>query len=149
MAESLESYYPLEIQRNDGGALRILWNDGRACFYAYSNLRRVCPCATCGDLRTQQQEAAKNPFQTVTTVTTEDVQPVHLSTVGHYALGIEWDDGHRTGIYPLGHAAGAVRGRLERLLAHQPRPANTGHQFLALIGGAVLEEHHPGVRTRP
>ena len=100
MAESLDSYYPLEIQRNDGGALRILWNDGRACFYEYSNLRRVCPCATCGELRTQQQEAAKNPFQTVTTVTTEDVQPVHLSTVGHYALGIEWDDGHRTGIYP-------------------------------------------------
>lgn len=100
MAESLDSYYPLEIQRNDGGAMRILWNDGRACFYEYSNLRRVCPCATCGELRTQQDEAAKNPFQTVTTVTTQDVQPVRLSTVGHYALGIEWDDGHNTGIYP-------------------------------------------------
>ena len=38
-------------------------------------------------------------FLVVTTVTTPDVYPVHLSAVGNYALSIEWSDGHRTGIY--------------------------------------------------
>lgn len=92
--------YPVEIQRNDQGMMRILWNDGRECRYAYSALRKACPCATCRDLRARQHTAATNPFQTLTTVTTADVQPVHLSPVGNYALTIEWDDGHRTGIYP-------------------------------------------------
>jgi DUF971 family protein len=36
----------------------------------------------------------------VTTVTTSDVYPTHISAVGNYALNIEWSDGHRTGIYP-------------------------------------------------
>ena len=100
MAAAQEVYYPVEIQRNDGGVMRILWNDGRECRYAYSDLRKACPCATCRELRAQQQQTATNPFQVVTSVTTQQVQPVRLQAVGNYALNIEWDDGHHTGIYP-------------------------------------------------
>jgi DUF971 family protein len=89
--------YPVEIQRNDQGAMRILWNDGRQCRYSYASLRQACPCATCRETRVQKQ---RNPFQIITSTTTEDVEPTHLSPVGHYALNIEWSDGHRTGIYP-------------------------------------------------
>ena len=100
MADTRETFYPVEIQRDYQGMMRVLWDDGHACLYPYSQLRKVCPCATCRELRTQQQQAPANPFQVVTTVTTPDVYPVHLSAVGNYALSIEWSDGHRTGIYP-------------------------------------------------
>ena len=92
-----ETCYPIEIQRNDNGCMRILWEDGHESRYVYSDLRKVCPCATCREQRAQRQQ---NPFQVITTVTTTAVEPVHLSTVGNYALNIEWSDGHRTGIYP-------------------------------------------------
>ena len=92
-----ESYYPVEIQRNDQGMMRIVWDDGHASRYAYPDLRQACPCATCREERAQQQQ---NPFQLLTTVTTRAVEPVHLSAVGNYALNIEWSDGHHTGIYP-------------------------------------------------
>jgi DUF971 family protein len=92
-----DTAYPVEIQRNDQGTLRILWEGGHESRYAYTDLRQACPCATCREVRAQQQ---RNPFQVITTVTTHEVEPVHLSTVGNYALNIEWSDGHRTGIYP-------------------------------------------------
>jgi DUF971 family protein len=109
-----ESYYPVEIQRNDQGTLRILWDDGHESRYAYAELRRACPCATCREQRAQRQQ---NPFQVLTTVTTREVEPTHLSTVGNYALNIEWSDGHRTGIYPW-----------DMLRALCPCPQCTGQQ---------------------
>jgi DUF971 family protein len=102
MAEAHEPFYPLEIQRNDQGVMRVLWNDAHECRYPYDLLRKMCPCATCRELRAQQHQAPANPFQVVTTVTTPDVHPVRLSAVGNYALNIEWSDGHHTGIYPWG-----------------------------------------------
>ncbi len=76
--------------------MRILWDDGHESRYAYPDLREACPCATCREQRAVQQ---RNPFQIVAGTTTE-VEPAHLSTVGNYALNIEWNDGHRSGIYP-------------------------------------------------
>jgi DUF971 family protein len=77
--------------------MRILWNDGQEFRYSYPELRQACPCATCREVRIQGQQ---NPFNILTTTTTEAVEPTHLSTVGNYALNIEWSDGHNTGIYP-------------------------------------------------
>lgn len=93
----MASHNPVEIQRNDQGALRILWDDGHESRYAYADLRQACPCATCREERARKQ---LNPFNIVSGPTTQQVEPSHLSTVGHYALNIEWSDGHRTGIYP-------------------------------------------------
>jgi DUF971 family protein len=100
MADPQESFYPVEVQRDDQGMMRILWDDGHECRYPYAHLRKACPCATCRDLRAQQQRAPANPFQVLNTVTTQEISPLHLSAVGNYALNIEWSDGHRTGIYP-------------------------------------------------
>lgn len=100
MADPHESFYPVEIQRDDQGMMRILWNDGHECRYPYAPLRKACPCATCRDLRAQQQRTPANPFQVLNTVTTQEISPLYLSAVGNYALSIEWSDGHRTGIYP-------------------------------------------------
>ncbi len=79
--------------------MRILWDDGHECRYSYAELRQACPCATCREPPAQQQQ---DPFQILTTAPTKALEPTHLSTVGNYALNIEWSDGHRTGIYPWG-----------------------------------------------
>ncbi len=100
MADARKTFSPVEIQRDHQGQMRILWDDGHACLYPYAQLRKICPCATCRELRMPQHQAPANPFQVVTTVTTEKVHPVHLSAVGNYALHIDWSDGHHTGIYP-------------------------------------------------
>jgi DUF971 family protein len=97
MTDTRELPNPVEIQRNDQGVMRVLWSDGHESRYAYPDLRRACPCATCREQRAMQQQ---NPFQIVTSVTTQEVEPTHLSAVGNYALNIEWSDGHHTGIYP-------------------------------------------------
>ena len=97
MANAQELPYPVEIQRNDQGAMRVLWGDGHESRYAYADLRRACPCATCREQRAQRQQ---NPFQILSTATPHGVEPVQLNAVGSYALNIEWSDGHHTGIYP-------------------------------------------------
>ena len=109
MADARETFYPVEIQRDYQGKMRVLWDDGHECLYPYNQLRKVCPCATCRELRGQQQQAPANPFQVVTTVTTQDVHPVLLSAVGNYALHIEWSDGHRRGFIPGTCCALSVR----------------------------------------
>ncbi|MGQ4810073.1 hypothetical protein NKDENANG_03519 [Candidatus Entotheonellaceae bacterium PAL068K] len=77
--------------------MRVLWDDGHESRYTYSEVRQACPCATCREERARPQQ---NPFQIIADRTTAKVEPVQLSTVGNYALNIEWNDGHRTGIYP-------------------------------------------------
>ena len=100
MANVPTSAYPVEIQRDYQGQMRVLWDDAHECLYPYNLLRKMCPCATCRELRAQQQKAPANPFQVLSTVTTQAVSPVRLSAVGNYAITIEWSDGHNTGIYP-------------------------------------------------
>jgi DUF971 family protein len=95
MAE--QTPYPTEIQRDDSGMMRILWNDGHECRYAYDRLRQACPCATCRESKTQQQA---NPFNILDAGAAAPLTPTQISAVGHYALNIEWSDGHHTGIYP-------------------------------------------------
>jgi len=89
--------YPVEIQRNDQGMMRIQWADGHESRYAYTALRDACPCATCREQRAMPQR--HDPFQMVDDATAAP-EPTHLSTVGNYALNITWRDGHRSGIYP-------------------------------------------------
>jgi len=65
MADAREMFYPVEIQRDYQGMMRILWDDGHECLYPYSDLRKVCPCATCRELRGQQQQAPAASFTNV------------------------------------------------------------------------------------
>lgn len=96
MAE--QQHYPTEIQRDDNGMMRILWNDGHECRYTYEKLREACPCATCREIHGSKET---DPFNIIdVNLIQARLTPSQISTVGHYALNIEWSDGHRTGIYP-------------------------------------------------
>jgi len=56
-------------------------------------LRCACPCALCVD------EHSGDRLLDPKTVP-GDIQIESLQSVGRYAVGILWSDGHRTGIYP-------------------------------------------------
>jgi len=88
----------LHIDRNEG--LRIAWSDGRCSQYALAYLRLRCPCAAC---RTKAPEPAPTGGTISLTVLPQGAEHAAEFTaaelVGHYALRIEWADGHNTGIY--------------------------------------------------
>jgi ATP-binding protein involved in chromosome partitioning len=62
--------------------------------YDVRELRLACGCASCVDEWTG--EARLDPA-----TIPPDVHPVRIEAVGHYAIQIEWSDGHSSGIYPF------------------------------------------------
>jgi DUF971 family protein len=88
----MTSPVPTEIAQAGARELRIRWADGHESLYPVAYLRRACSCAACVDewtgVRTLDPAAVPG-----------DVKPVRVSPVGRYAIGIEWSDGHRSGIY--------------------------------------------------
>ncbi len=83
---------PVALHRLGDTALLVSWNDGSRSQYEVRDLRLSCPCAACVNEWTG--EKMLRPAQV-----SEGVRPVRLFSVGRYALGINWSDGHTTGIY--------------------------------------------------
>ncbi|HQB64686.1 MAG TPA: DUF971 domain-containing protein, partial [Fibrobacteraceae bacterium] len=52
-----------------------------------------CPCALCVDEHTGERILDPNTIP-------EDISIINLRSIGRYAVGITWTDGHRSGIYP-------------------------------------------------
>ncbi|HVA22478.1 MAG TPA: DUF971 domain-containing protein [Candidatus Micrarchaeia archaeon] len=75
-------------------ALVVTWADGPVHRIRFADLRRACPCAVCkGEMGRPgrfDQEPSLRPGE-------DDLVTIEL--VGQYAVGAEWRDGHRTGIY--------------------------------------------------
>ncbi len=76
--------------------LDLVFDDGTDGSIGLMALRLHCPCATCRALR--QQGRAVWP----TTATGEQRLGLRdAALVGAWGLGVTWDDGHSTGIYPF------------------------------------------------
>jgi DUF971 family protein len=77
------------------GTCALTWADGAVHTLRLADLRRQCPCATCGDERARRRD---NPLMVLSgpapSAEIDAVEPV-----GGYALRFNWADGHRTGIY--------------------------------------------------
>jgi len=85
----------IAIAKSSG--IHIDWKDGHRSDYTLSHLRERCPCASCTGAHggTAGKPAAPNPFQMYKPKLRMDgVEPV-----GRYAIRIQWNDGHNTGIY--------------------------------------------------
>ena len=83
----------IDVERDRG--LTLVFDDGFECFFATDDLRLACPCATCRGLRDQGRDVWPAPGAPVP-ARIEDAQ-----LVGAWGLGILWNDGHSTGIYPF------------------------------------------------
>ena len=81
--------------------IRIDWKDGHHSEYLLRYLRDHCPCATCtgahGDAAAKA--APESPFQMYKPA----LRMIGLEPVGSYAVGIEWNDSHKSGIYSFDH----------------------------------------------
>jgi DUF971 family protein len=78
--------------------VRISWADGYKSSYSFNQLRKICPCAGCEQLRANDDPLRiLKPEQVVTEATLQPDNPVEM--VGHYALQFSWGDGHSAGIY--------------------------------------------------
>ncbi|MFK7873763.1 MAG: DUF971 domain-containing protein [Oligoflexales bacterium] len=79
-----------EIWQVDDRTLGITWTDQKEQHFDVVELRRQCPCAHCKD----EMTGAQKEF-----TVQETLRPKHIASNGRHALTIEFDDGHKTGIY--------------------------------------------------
>src|SRR5262245_53612227 len=90
---------PRELKLISPDRLRIVWGDDQVREYTIRELRDNCPCATCLEKRVGAKPAELLPIMRV-----EEAQPLRITKMeplGHYAYGIEFSDGHDTGLFTL------------------------------------------------
>ena len=94
MTEELtpEAFQPRVITKSDPTLVVIEWQDGATTSLAAVELRNLCPCANCVDELTGRQRYDRSS-------TPPDIETTHVGLVGHYALSINFSDGHDTGIF--------------------------------------------------
>jgi DUF971 family protein len=96
----------VKIHVSTGTGVDITWTDGHASHYDFIYLRENCPCATCGDERAKKAAEVPAPAGTKGPIPSS-VLPMYkpkpgargAQAIGHYAIKIEFTDGHSTGIY--------------------------------------------------
>ncbi|MCX8071617.1 MAG: DUF971 domain-containing protein [Candidatus Binatia bacterium] len=82
---------PLAVRRAGDYTIEILWRDGHRSVFPNAYLRANCPCALC---------RLENHRKTELPVANEGlVQVVGIRAVGHYAIGVLWNDDHGESIY--------------------------------------------------
>lgn len=76
----------------DEGGLILGWADGSGQRLAARDLRLACPCAQCRDEVTRERLLDPDSVPL-------DLRITRIRSVGNYALGLAFSDGHDTGIY--------------------------------------------------
>ncbi|MCK9182683.1 MAG: DUF971 domain-containing protein [Fibrobacteraceae bacterium] len=84
---------PVKIFRTEKGELGFDFDDGSRSVFKLRDLRLACPCALCVDENTGAHLLDPSTVP-------EDISIESIQSIGRYAVGILWSDGHRTGIYP-------------------------------------------------
>jgi DUF971 family protein len=105
----------VKVHVSSGAGIDITWADNHASHYDFAYLREECPCAMCNDER--QKKAAgqqkdmqlkkENPALAVAPIVNSPLLPMFkprltakaAHAVGNYALQIDFNDGHATGIF--------------------------------------------------
>ncbi|MDA7980718.1 MAG: DUF971 domain-containing protein [Pirellulales bacterium] len=101
--------HPTNLILKDGNQLTIAWSDGQQRAYTAGELRKACPCATCREERSQPQSSESqntvgNDSLSLPVISMAETQPLSIADmrpVGSYAYGIQFSDGHDTGIFTL------------------------------------------------
>jgi DUF971 family protein len=91
----------VKVYVTTGEGVAITWSDGHASRYTFPYLRDNCPCATCNDERekkAQEKPGAANPLP----MFKARVTAKSATSVGNYAIQIQFSDAHATGIFSFG-----------------------------------------------
>ncbi len=73
--------------------IHLRWSNGEDIRVKNRDLRLSCGCALCINEMTGEKIFKKETIR-------PDIQPKEIFTLGNYAIGINWNDGHSSGIYP-------------------------------------------------
>ena len=94
------NFRPKEISASRTKAiLTIIWEDEHRSEYRFADLRAACPCAECQG--THGTKPAAFDADLVLNLRSDTATKLEsLEQAGNYALQINWQDGHRFGIYP-------------------------------------------------
>jgi ATP-binding protein involved in chromosome partitioning len=90
----LHPHEPLSFRKISEGNLEIQWPDGHHSLYHAYSLRTQCGCANCVDENSGRRTLDPKTISL-------DIQFGAVQSVGRYALGMNFSDGHSTGIYPF------------------------------------------------
>ncbi|MGH9680654.1 MAG: gamma-butyrobetaine hydroxylase-like domain-containing protein, partial [Candidatus Acidiferrales bacterium] len=93
----------VNVHVTSGAGIDITWSDGHASHYDFPYLRDECPCAMCNDERikkaAQGPQAAPALASPLLPMYKPKLAAKAAHAVGHYALQIDFSDGHTAGIY--------------------------------------------------
>ena len=92
----------VKVNKTAGTGIDIVWEDDHSTHYSFQWLRDACPCATCTEERNSHNRKPGEPVKPAATLLPmykEPVRPNEVTPVGRYALNINWNDGHSSGIY--------------------------------------------------
>ena len=84
---------PRKVFRTKDGRLGFGWNDGTRGACSVRGLRLACPCALCVDEHTGEKLLDESTVPA-------DITLVKVQSIGRYAAGLTFSDGHNSGIYP-------------------------------------------------
>jgi DUF971 family protein len=88
----------VKVYVTSGEGVAITWSDGHASRYTFPYLRDNCPCATCNDER-ETKARDKTRSADLLPMYKPRVTAKSATTVGNYAIQIQFSDSHSTGIY--------------------------------------------------
>lgn len=71
--------------------LEVTWADALVSRYPWGYLRGICPCANC-----RGQVISRMEMKTSDLPDQPETRVAQLQHVGHYALGVIWEDAHQT-----------------------------------------------------
>ncbi|MCW5876147.1 MAG: DUF971 domain-containing protein [Anaerolineales bacterium] len=83
--------------------LFIEWNDGTQSALPFDLLRNACPCAQCRGGHENMKPDPDPSMFIIPLMAANAARLKGLEMVGNYALNIEWEDGHKYGIYNWGY----------------------------------------------
>jgi len=105
----------VKVHVSSGAGIDITWADDHASHYNFAYLREVCPCAMCNDERLKKAQGQQKDMQLKKENAPHAAAPLLSSpllpmfkpkltakaahAVGNYALQIDFNDGHATGIF--------------------------------------------------
>lgn len=87
---------PIGLRRHDLRTLAVLWEDGHRDHFDVRDLRLACPCALCIEEMSGRKLLDPKKVRA-------DVSPRVISSIGNYAIGVDWSDDHNSGLYSFDH----------------------------------------------
>jgi DUF971 family protein len=79
--------------------LLIEWSDGEQSALPFDLLRSACPCAQCRGGHENMKPDPDPSMFIIPLMATNASQLKGVEAVGNYAINLEWEDGHKYGIY--------------------------------------------------